>query len=455
MNGKVVIIDDDQFFCKTMKMLLQDYYDVLSFCNPLDALSHLKQEYVDVVLTDLYMPEINGIDLLKRIKSELFDVDVIVMTAYAGIDTAIEAIKLGAFDYLVKPFRPEELLNRLKNIFKQRRLAEENIELKDAIHRSFSPENIVGKSDAMKRVYSMIERVSKVDSTVLITGESGTGKELVARAIHFNSERKNRKFVSINCTAIPDSLLESELFGFEKGAFSGAYKKKKGLFEYANGGTILLDEIGDASLQIQSKLLRVLQEHKIRPVGSNEEITVDVRVICSTNKDLPSLIKQNKFREDLYYRINVVHIKLPPLRERKSDIPMLIAHFLEGRKKIHPRVVDILTNYHWPGNVRELQNLIERLVTLTDKEIIEPEDLPPEILKIPVMMSNDSVTYSEAKKRLIDEFNINIITSTLVKYSGNVTRAAEHLGLDRANFQRLMRRYNITSKDFKQSSTNK
>lgn len=361
-------------------------------------------------------------------------------------------MKRGAYDYIVKPFTTDELSLHLKNLFEKRLLVEENINLRKFIDTKYRPENIIGESDAMKEVYRFIELVSQKDVTVLITGESGTGKELVARALHFSGKRKAQRFVSVNCAAIPETLLESELFGYTKGAFSGAGSDRKGLFEYADGGTIFLDEIADAPLAIQAKLLRILQEHRLRPVGGAKEVSVDVRVICATNRDIRELIRENKFREDLYYRINVVSIHLPPLRVRKGDIPLLINRFLEGRKKIHPRCVTVLSQYSFPGNIRELKNVVERLVTLTDADTIMPEDLPPEIMRMVYILDGEGLAYNEAKRKIVDDFSRAIIHRSLLRHDGNVTKAAEELKLDRANLQRLMRRYRISSSEFRGNS---
>ena len=384
-KGKLLVIDDDLLFCRMLKRQLDEEYSVAAFSDPREAVRYLQAHTVDVVLTDLNMPGLDGMEVLQIVKAESFDTDVIIMTAFAKVDTAVKAMKKGAYDYIIKPFTPEELSLQLKNLFEKRRLFEENINLKKFIDTKYRPENIIGESEGMKEVYRFIELVSQTDATVLITGESGTGKELVARALHFSGRRKDRNFVSINCTAIPETLIESELFGYVKGAFTGAGREKRGLFEYAHDGTIFLDEIADAPLSIQAKLLRVLQEHKFRPIGGDNEISVDVRVICATNRDLRKMIREDKFREDLFYRINVVAVHLPPLRERSEDIPLLVTGFLEGRKKVHPKALDVLSHYKWLGNVRELKNVIERLVILTDSDTIMPEDLPQEILDLQSM----------------------------------------------------------------------
>lgn len=452
MKGKLLIIDDDAIFCRMLTRYLEKEYSVIGFTDPEDAGRYLRENYVDVVVTDLSMPKMDGIEVLKFVKSEGIDTDVVIMTAYARVDSAVEAMKEGAYDYVIKPFTPDELSLHLANLFEKRSLRQENISLKKFIETKNRPENIIGESEKMKEVYRFIELVAQSDVTVLITGESGTGKELVARGIHFSSERRSERFVSINCSAIPETLLESELFGYTKGAFSGAGSDKKGLFEYADGGTIFLDEIADAPLSVQAKLLRVLQESKIRALGSNKEVTVDTRVVCATNRDLREMIRGNRFREDLYYRINVVSVHLPPLRERENDISLLLKHFLDGRKKIHPRAIGVLSHHDWPGNVRELRNVIERLVTFTDSDTIVPDDLSPDIIGFHCALEENGLSYNDAKRRLIEEFDRSIICKSLNRHGGNVTKAADDLKLDRANFQRLMRRYDISSRQFRSAA---
>ena len=435
-----------------LRKLFAEEYEVAAFSVPEDAVKYLRENSVDVVLTDLNMPGLDGMEVLKIVKSEPFATDVIIMTAYAKVEDAVDAMKLGAYDYIIKPFATDELSLKLGNLFEKRRLSEDNLNLRKFVDTQYRPENIIGESEEMKDVYRLIERVSQTDATVLITGESGTGKELVAKAIHFSGSRKTGRLVSLNCSAIPETLLESELFGHEKGAFTGALGHKKGLFEYADGGTIFLDEIADTPASIQAKLLRVLQDSSFMPLGGNKEITVDVRVICATNRDLREMIRQNRFREDLFYRINVLTVELPPLRERGEDVALLIKHFLAGRKKIHPATLSMLSRYNWPGNVRELKNLLDMLTTFTDNDTIMLEDLPPEIDKAACLQDMDGASYTEIKKKVLDGFNRSLINRCLVKHNGNITKAAEELKIDRANFQRLMRKCNISSREFKETA---
>ncbi|MCL5022533.1 MAG: sigma-54 dependent transcriptional regulator [Nitrospirae bacterium] len=450
MKRKLLIVDDDEVFCRLLQRNFEGEYAVTAFSDPGKAAAYIRGNSVDVVLTDLSMPGMDGIGVLKVVKSESPGADVIIMTAYAKVESAVEAMKKGAYDYIVKPFAMDELSMQLRNLFEKRRLTEENINLRQFIGTGYRPENIIGESEAMQNVYRFIERVSQTDATVLITGESGTGKELVAKAIHFSGTRKGQRFVAVNCSAIPETLLESELFGYAQGAFSGASGHKQGLFEYADGGTIFLDEIADTPPAIQAKLLRVLQERSFMPIGSTAETKVDVRVIAATNRDPEKLIRSNGFREDLYYRINVLSVRLPALKERKEDIPLLIKRFLGDRKKINPTALSVLSHYGWPGNVREMKNLMERLATFTDADTIMPDDLPPEILRVSYVLDDEGSSYGEAKKKVLDEFNRSIVGRYLLKYGGNVTKASEELGLDRANLQRLMRRYGIVSRDFKE-----
>ena len=451
LKGKLLIVDDDKILCAMLQKRFAGEYDVAAFSNPEEAIEYLRQgARVDVVLTDLIMPKLDGMEVLNIVKSESFNTDVVIMTAFGRIDGAVEAMRKGAYDYVTKPFTIDELALRLKNIFEKRRVFEDNINLRKLMDSGYRPENIIGESEEMKEVYRFIELVSRTDATVFISGESGTGKELVARAIHALGDRKERRFVSVNCSAIPETLFESGLFGYTKGAFSGATSDTQGLFEYANGGTLFLDEIADTPLATQAKLLRALQERSFRPVGGRKEISVNVRVICATNRDLREMIQENRFRADLFYRINVVSVHLPPLRERRNDIPLLFARFVNKRKKIDPRVFDLLSHYTWPGNVRELKNLAEKLVTLSDADTITPHDLPPEILRQQHGDDDETLPYAEMKKKAMEEFDRAIIRKALLKNNGNVTKAAGDLRLDRANFQRLMRRYHISSGEFKE-----
>jgi DNA-binding NtrC family response regulator len=395
------------------------------------------------------MPEMTGGELLEKVKASNPEVDGIIMTAFASIDNAVEAMRKGAYDYIVKPFQNDDILHSIRRVLEKRGLVEENRYLREELSKKYSFYNIIGTSPAMKNLFTTIRKVADSDATVLLLGESGTGKELVSRAIHFSGKRKDKNFVALNCSALPDTLLESELFGHAKGAFSGATEHKQGLIEYAHGGTLFLDEIADTSPSVQAKLLRVIQDKKVRKLGDNKETEVDVRIITATSKNLRKLIDENTFREDLFYRINVFPLTIPPLRERREDIPLLVEHFLSGRKRIDPGALDRLTNYNWPGNVRELENMIERLIVFSASDTILPGDLPSEAQDVICKKIDTGLSYAHAKNKMLDEFNRNFIRKALIETEGNVTKAAERIELDRANLQRLMRKYGIVSSEYK------
>lgn len=454
MKGTVLIVDDDASFCGLLQRVLSDEYAVTFYTNPLEAMDAVKEKTYDLVILDLYMPQMTGMQFLEAAHSALSTHDVLFMTAYAGVETAVEAMKKGASDYLIKPFQNDELLQVVKNIFKKRELVEENRQLKKEIEEISRPQEIIGMSRKMAGVFEIINKVADSSSTVLITGESGTGKELVARAIHYNGTRRNNRFVPVNCSAIPENLLESELFGHSKGAFSGAQTSRPGLFKYADKGTLFLDEIADIPPTMQSKLLRVIQEQRIRSVGDEEEKDIDVRIVSATARDLKQMIANREFREDLFYRINVVPIHLPPLRERKEDIPLLIKHFIErfglNYKKLSDEVLKYFEAYHWPGNVRELQNTIERMLILAKKNTIGVDDLPFEIMETAQSIERQKPhSYAERKQTILEQFNKKTVTEALKESGGNVTKAAEMLDLERASFQRLMKMCGIKSEDFR------
>ncbi|RJQ52023.1 MAG: sigma-54-dependent Fis family transcriptional regulator [Nitrospiraceae bacterium] len=452
---KILVVDDDSSFCKLLERVLSADYAVSSCTNPLEALEIFKANSFDLVIIDLYMPEMNGMQLMEAITDISKTVDIIFITAYAAVETAVEAMKKGASDYLIKPFQNVELLHVVRGIFEKRKLSEENKWLKEQLEEKNRPEEIIGNSRGMQEVYSLIKRVADTNSTVLITGESGTGKELVARAIHYEGARRNMRFVPVNCSAIPENLLESELFGHKKGAFSGAVAARSGLIKHADKGTIFLDEIADMPLGLQPKLLRVIQEQKVRSVGEEEESDIDVRFIAATSKDLKKLVADKQFREDLFYRINVIPVFIPPLRERKDDIPLLARFFLDryGRlnKILSDEVMRYFVEYDWPGNVRELENTIERMMILSRGDVITAADLPFEILNRP---ETDGVPqhagYMDRKKVILDQFNRSIVLDALQKHAGNVTRAAAELNMERASFQRIMKRCGIRSEEFRE-----
>ncbi|WP_025322432.1 sigma-54-dependent transcriptional regulator [Deferrisoma camini] len=383
--ARVLVVDDDASLRRILEYnLAQEGYAVATAASGEEALERLEKASFDLVVTDIKMPGMDGMDLLRRIKAESPETQVIVITAFGTIEMAVEAMKAGAAEYITKPFNRDELKLAVRKALRIRNLEAENVRLRQEVRRSEGVDRIVGDSPAMQAVYRLIEKVADSDASVLITGESGTGKELVARAIHRQSRRADRPFVAVNCAAIPRELLESELFGHRKGAFTGAIRDKKGRFEEAAGGTIFLDEIGEMPLDLQPKILRALQEREITPVGSNEVIRVDARVVAATNRDLEAEIEEGRFREDLYYRLAVVPIHMPSLRERPEDVPLLVAHFLKklapGKTiRVTPEALEALQRYPWKGNVRELENTIERLLVLRDSDTIELEDLPEKI----------------------------------------------------------------------------
>src|SRR3990172_5590562 len=384
----ILVVDSERSMREFLSIMLErEGYKVITADNGKDAIELIKGHDFDLIIAEIKMPKITGIDILRESMTLHPKTPVIMITAFASTEVAVEAMKLGAYDYITKPFNVDETKIIIKNAIEKKRQLDENISLKEELKGRYQFSNIVGKSDKIKKVFELIMKVANSRSTVLITGESGTGKELVARAIHHNSDRKVKPFVSISCGAIPETLLESELFGHQKGAFTGADSDKKGLFEVADGGTFFLDEVSEAPPSIQAKLLRVLQEKEFKRVGGVKDIKVNVRVIAATNKNLHKLIEDGKFREDLYYRLNVIPIELPPLRERKEDIPLLVSHFInkynsinkKDIKGISPKAMEILEKYIWRGNIRELENVIERAVTLEIADNIYRESLPDEI----------------------------------------------------------------------------
>ncbi len=388
MAARILIVEDEDTLSASLKRVFsREGYEVDTVGSAELALDILERGSYDVIVTDIILPGIDGIELLRIIRERLRDQIVIVVTAYASIETAVEALRSGAYDYVVKPIIHEEIKQIVRNALRQRSLQDENVILKKQIERQYDFSNIVARSVEMQRIMNEIVKIADARSNVLILGETGTGKELISRAIHFNSNRADKPFIPINCSAIPEALLESELFGHLRGAFTGAITTKKGLFEEANGGTAFLDEIGDLSIGLQSKLLRVLEDQQIRPVGGTHSIKVDLRFVAATNKDIITAVREGTFREDLFYRINVITIKLPPLRERRDDIELLTRHFLQKFSRelgktaafIDGIALDILKAYNWPGNIRELQNIIERAILISDDGTISKEHLPESV----------------------------------------------------------------------------
>jgi two-component system NtrC family response regulator len=446
-NKTILIADDDESLRRVIEYNLSNKgYRILLANNGNEALNIFKSEDVDIVITDIQMEKVDGLELLEEIKRLKSNALVIMITAHGSIETAVKAMKLGAYDYITKPFDRDELQIIIEKAQNLQSLMSENIRLRQELADRFSLDNIIGASSKMKRIYDMVARVAKSDSTILLQGESGTGKELIARAIHFNSSRAKKPFITVNCSAIPENLMESELFGHVKGAFTGAVKDKAGKFEAADGGTIFLDEIGDIRKDLQVKLLRVLQEKSIDKVGSTQDINVDVRVIAATNILLETAIEEGKFREDLFYRISVIPILLPPLRERKDDIPLLVQHFMakHGGKdcKMLSEVLDILNRYDWPGNVRELENIIERAIVLKKEDnVINPEDIPDHI-KIKQLRSQMSLEIPDEGVKL-EEVEKALIINALNKAGQNQTRAAELLNISRQTLIYRMQKYDI------------
>ena len=447
-KAKVLVVDDEAIVRESLRDWLGEVgHQVLTAENGTQALEVIQKEKPAVLITDLVMPGIDGIELMKRAKEISPGIEAIIITAYGSIPTAINAIREGAYDYIEKPFCPERAEILIDKLMERQRLLEENLSLQQKLEERYRFENIITKSSRMQQVIEVIKVVAKSNATALITGETGTGKELVARAIHSQSHRRDRPFVAVSCAALPESLLESELFGHEKGSFTGAYAQKKGKFEVANRGTLFLDEIGEMSANTQVHLLRVLEEKEFNRVGGNEPIKVDVRVISATNRDMKQAVAEGKFREDLYYRLNVVNIELPPLRERTEDILLLAQHFLkrfalENQKKItgfSPQATDFLLKHNWPGNVRELENAIERAVILSKNSVIEAADLSQQNL-----MPAGSTTSPVPNLKQVEKDHIqNVLNET----GGNYTEAARILGISRVTLYNKAKIYGLNAKN--------
>lgn len=449
---RILIIDDEENMLHMLATILsKEGYEVITARNGKEGLEKVETNPCDTILCDLRMPEMDGLSFLKHTKENKMDSTIIMMSAYGTIDLALEAMKHGAYDYISKPFKPDEIILTLKKAEERERLRKENILLKREIQKEFAFEKIITKNDTMQQIFETIRKISDYDTSVLITGESGTGKELVAKAIHYNSKRNSKPFIAINCGAIPESLLESELFGYVKGAFTDANQNKKGLFEEANGGTLFLDEIGELPPNLQVKLLRALQEGEVRRVGDTKPIQLDIRIMAATSKDLGQEINDGAFREDLFYRLNVIQIDLPPLRERREDIPLLIHHFIDRyNEKHHLKVTSIstaalhvLVEYDWQGNIRELENAIERAVILSEQNRIEVSTLPPDIRKQKdpqeKALANDE--FSIKKVHLIMEEQL--IKKALDKTKGNRTQAAKLLEISHPSLLSKMKEFRI------------
>ncbi len=452
--AKILVVDDDAVARELLAdALKKEGYDVEAFGSGEDAIARGRQGRVDLVLTDIRMGAVDGLTVLREFKRFSPDTEIVVLTAFGSLEGAIEAIKQGAYDYLAKPFKKEEIKLVVQRSLEHCRLLRENTKFREELKSKDEWSPLVGSSPAMLEVYKLVARVSESKSTVLLQGESGTGKELIARAIHTNSPRRDKPFVPVNCGALPDTLLESEMFGYEKGAFTGAVGTKTGLFESASGGTLFLDEIGELGPALQVKLLRVMQDHEVRRVGGTNSIKVDVRIIAATNRDLEQFVKEGKFRDDLFYRLNVVRITLPSLMERQDDIPMLAHHFLEkcgagatgAVRGFHPDTMALLKRYRWPGNVRELENAIERAVSLSHGPLLTPDDLPAAIhqagasseqrAEVPETGDEAYLTLEEVEKRHL----VRVLKET----KGNKVKAAKILGIDRRTLYRMAERFGL------------
>ena len=454
---RILVADDERSMRELLAIVLKrEGYDVLLAENGHAALAALNRGNIDLIISDIKMPDMSGVDVLRAAKAADASLPAIMMTAFASTETAVEAMRLGACDYLIKPFDVDELKLKVREKLEARQLRQENVLLRRALKQPHVMAGIIGSSSGMLAVFDLIESVAKTTSTVLVTGESGTGKELVARAVHFHSLRRDRPFVAINCGALPETLLESELFGHMRGSFTGAENTKKGLVEIAEGGTIFLDEIGEMTPMMQVKLLRVLQERRFRRVGGLEEIEGDIRVVAATNQDLPRLVADGRFREDLYYRINVIPIQLPPLRDRRDDIPLIAEHFLaKYRDQMGKPLVAIsrdamgwLERYHWPGNIRELENVIERAVALERTPTILPESLPAQIRGTiePGSAPADVASLPDGGFDLeqhVQDVERRYLAQALERAGGVQVRAAELLGMSFRSFRYYAKKYNL------------
>jgi two-component system response regulator HydG len=463
--ARVLVVDDEPTLLRALEALLRKKgHDVVCLDSPIAATQKLAQEDFDVALLDIKMPQLSGLELLSAVKHRRPEVEVIMMTGHATVETALAAVRAGAYDYQTKPFEDVELVARAvakaverKTLFDRNRQLESQLREREG---SGGSDGLVGNSAPMREVVRMIDAVAYSATTVLVTGESGTGKELVARALHAKSPRKAHPFVALNCGALTETLLESELFGHVKGAFTGAQRDQKGLFDAADGGTIFLDEIGDIPMATQVRLLRVLQEGEIKRVGSADSVRVDVRVIAATHRDLPKLVKAGRFREDLFYRLNVINIPLPSLRDRVEDVPLLAHHFLRRyadrlAKKVRtlsPEAIELLCGYRWPGNVRELENAVERAVVLSRNEAIAPADLPPAVTGRTAPLVREApasgedaawltLSYAAAKEQALRRFEKGYVEALMRACDNNISAAARKAGMDRSNFKRVLRKY--------------
>lgn len=451
MQGTILVVDDEKGQREIVRAILEaEGYSCGTAGGAIDAIAAIQKNNFDLVITDLKMPGMDGHGLLKHILSEKPGTSVVMITAHGTIDSAVEAIRVGAFDYLTKPLDREKLLIVAKKAVEKSRLMMENTNLREQLGQKFSFEGIIGTDSKMRDIFRIMKKVSGSSATVLIYGESGTGKELIAKALHYAGPRSDKPFMAINCAAIPETLLETELFGYEKGAFTGAYARSVGLFEASDGGTIFLDEIGDMGFPLQAKLLRVLQEREIRRVGGSARVKIDVRIIAATNKELDAEIKKGTFREDLFYRLNVISFKIPALRDRKSDIPELITSFIKrfnasngrGIKGVSDEAMNMLMNYNWPGNVRQLESVIERAMLLDESGMIGAESLPVEIMTRPVMLGKMDFELPD-EGISFEDFEKELLIKAMVKSNGVLGKAATILGMSYRTLQYRLNKFGI------------
>ncbi|NQW44501.1 MAG: sigma-54-dependent Fis family transcriptional regulator [Deltaproteobacteria bacterium] len=460
--SKILVVDDEESIREFFQIMLKrEGYEVFTAANGKEGLEHLKKNPVDLIISDIQMPELSGLELLSKVREIDPEMVVMMITAFGSTEIAVEAMKRGAYDYIQKPFKIDEVKIIIRQALEKRSLKLENHQLKKELGTKYAFDNIIGGASPMIKIYELVKRVANTKSSVLISGESGTGKELIARAVHYNGPLKDKPFVTVNCGAIPENLMESEMFGHKKGSFTGAIADKKGLFEVAHTGTIFLDELGELPLTMQVKLLRVIQEGTFKRVGGTEDITVDVRVISATNKNLEQEVKGGRFREDLFYRMNVIQIICPPLRDRKEDIPMLSSHFLEkfskilgmNVKKISNEAMEILRRYQYPGNVRELENIIERTVALEPSAIILPESLPKHMLETKEEVSGHidahAIQIDDTKgielERLTADFERALLIKALEQTGGVKKRAAKLLNISFRSMRYRVDKYSLSN----------
>lgn len=455
MPEHILLIDDEKNYLLVLETLLKDEgYQVTALNDPETALAFLEESEVDIIVTDMKMPKISGQEVLEHVKQRWPHIPILIMTAFGSIENAVTTMKYGAFNYITKPFANDELLLSIKNAAELAKIHRQYRILHESLKERFGRHQIIGRSNAIKDMMKLVTRAAPSRATVLITGESGTGKELVARAIHFSSPRSQQPFISVNCMALSPTLLESELFGHEKGSFTGAVAMRRGRFEQANKGTLFLDEVGELTPELQVKLLRVLQERKFERVGGTEELDIDIRIVTATNQNLQSMVQNGTFREDLYYRLNVVHIPLPPLRERREDIPLLVAHFIEkiaSENDIKPKnftdeALNYLTGYEWPGNIRQLQNVIERCLVLVPNDTISIDDLPSEIKDKEAQFKSavDLLPVEIDLAATLEKIEATLIRRALARANFTQVKAAELLGLSKSLLQYKLKKYNIT-----------